>query len=86
MTKLTKTQQALIDQAKRRNSDIICVERFSGQGCEGGRVTGGNREMNAALKLERDGLAERVDYSRSAQMMGNGYTVWNSILKLKLKG
>lgn len=84
--KLNKTQTALIEAARKRNSDTITVERFHGHGCEGGRVSGGNREMSAALKLESMGLAERVAYNRSAQMMGNGYTVWNSILRLRLTG
>jgi hypothetical protein len=81
--KLSQTQQRLISAARLRGGTTT-VEGFLGRGSGGGRISGGWREFNAAQGLVRLGLAERIAYDRSMQMMGNGYNVWNSILRIKL--
>lgn len=79
----TKTQQALLDRLKQQPR--IAVERFYGRGPEGGRVAGGDREVQAALALEQQGVLERVSYSNSAHP-NRGYTIHNTVIVFQMKG
>lgn len=55
MTRLTKTQQILIDRAKLYGG-VAGVDNGSGRGAFGGRVSFGNRERAALHKLRDMGL------------------------------
>ena len=48
-----------------------------GRGSEGGKVSGGYRETDAALKLEARGLLVRVSHSRDTQTW-RGYSIHTS--------
>jgi hypothetical protein len=60
--KFTKTQQALLDQLAKRGR--IGLVRAMGRGPQGGRISAGVREVEAALQLEGAGLLKRVGYVR----------------------
>lgn len=53
--KLTKTQQNLIDQAK-KHGGMFSVDTTSGRGPQGGRVAYGARDRAAMFGLEKMGL------------------------------
>ena len=82
MTKLTKTQQALIDSAKARGG-FFSIESGSGRGAKGGRVSYGSRERAAVHKLAELGLVEitnsvrDVDYTRS-------YSIWSTVVSFRV--
>jgi len=82
MTKLTKTQQALIDSAKARGG-FFSIESGSGRGAKGGRVSYGSRERAAVHKLAELGLVEitnsvrDVDYTR-------GYSIWSTVVSFRV--
>ena len=73
--KLNKTEQKLIDRASDRG--IIVVTRIYGRGKEGGRVTYGQRELNAAFSLVEKGLIVRLRVEK-ATLPNGGYTTWVS--------
>lgn len=58
--KLTKTQNALL--ATLATKGRVTVGRYNGTGPYGGRIRSGNRETEAALKLEAMGLLVRKSY------------------------
>ena len=57
--RLTKTQQALIERAKLRG--VISVTECWGRGAQGGKVSGGAREMKAARDLVKLGVFRQVN-------------------------
>lgn len=83
MSKLTKTQQALIAKA-RRDGGHVQVEAGSGRGAKGGRISYGDREMAAALALIKLGLAVETHRDWSQIWMGNGNTVHSCYVAIKL--
>ena len=60
----TKTQAELLAKLAASSFNRISVERGSGRGPQGGKVSYGNREVRAALALERAGLLVRVSLTR----------------------
>ena len=81
--RLNKTQQALIARAKRDNGHVQ-VEAGSGRGAKGGRINYGDREMAAAMGLIKLGLAVETYRDTSQIWMGNGNTVHNCYVAIKL--
>ena len=58
--RLTKTQQALIDDA-RQQGGRLSVTRASGRGPCGGRIDVGARQRDAMFALEKMGLVRIID-------------------------
>jgi hypothetical protein len=75
MTKFTKTQTELL--ARLALKGRVDVGRYNGLGADGGVVRGGNRETDAALKLEAMGLLVRTSYD-SHRITKNGYSILTS--------
>ena len=86
MTKLTKTQQALLDRANARDGRISSVEACGGKGAKGGRLSWGARERDALNKLAELGLVEIIRIDRSAEWMGNGNTLHCSLYTYQARG
>ena len=86
MTKtFTKAQQKLIADAKASRSGRISVEHAWGRGRQGGRISTGNREWDAAMSLIEAGVMEVVvHHPVSTLAMGGGYTCWVGSRTLKL--
>jgi hypothetical protein len=80
--KLSKTQQKLFDAAKADGR--VSVELVWGRGPEGGRISMGSREFDAAKKLVQAGLLEEVNRITSSTPNG-GYTIHNTIVRLQPK-
>lgn len=81
MTKLTKTQQYLIEQAKK--CDGYTVECISGRGAFGGKIKTGDRQRNALNKLVDQGLA--VIVSRITDVDHNrGNAIWCTSIRYRL--
>jgi hypothetical protein len=66
--KLTKTQQALLETLAQRGR--LGLTRARGRGPQGGKIIGGQREIEAALKLEDAGLLKRIGYVRDRVYQG----------------
>ena len=74
MRKLNKTEAKLMADLKTAYMGRICVTSFLGNGADGGRVRGGSRAVNAAIKLEKLGLLTRVKID-SYQHYQNGWCI-----------
>lgn len=76
--RLTKTQQELIDRAK-RHGGAASVVAGSGRGAFGGRISFGSRERAAMFKLAEMGLVKVThrdtdrDYSRGNCVQGTSF-------------
>ena len=73
MTSLTKTQQALLQQAKARNG-FYSVECGSGRGNKGGRVSFGARNRAALFGLVDAGIVRIVDRQNDIES-NHGYAI-----------
>jgi hypothetical protein len=73
MTKLTKTQQALLDRAQ-THGGAASVVAGGGRGALGGRVSFGSRELDALYKLAEMGLV-RITHRDSDNDYRRGYCV-----------
>lgn len=71
--RLNKTQTELLALAKLKGR--LHVEYYYGQGQQGGRLSGGLRQVNAAQGLARLGLLERTKVDRST-LTNRGYSVF----------
>ncbi len=81
--KLNKTEQMIMNELKKSKHNHYCVSSYYGQGSQGGSVSGGQRELNAGLSLEKKGLIERTNLTRSA-LPDSGYTVHVCSIDYKL--
>ena len=72
MSKLTKTQQKLVERAKRRGYST--VETGAGRGPKGGRLVWGDREVQALHLLVKSGIARITSREGGVESMGNGYS------------
>lgn len=83
--KLTKSEQELIALASRsRMPDRSWgVEKFSGQGRKGGRISGGQRLYNAALSLEQKGIVTTRNKDTSVHS-DRGYGTTHYTMKFAL--
>ena len=68
----TKTQTALLDLIARKGR--IHVSRYVGRGANGAVISGGIREAEAALELERLGYLTRVSFNMNQETKG-GYAI-----------
>lgn len=82
-TKLNKTQQALIERA-RKYGGKASVEAGSGRGAKGGRISYGRRELEALWALRDAGLIE-VTHRDTDNDTNRGYTVRRSSFLYALK-
>ena len=75
MRKLNKTEQKIMDRLNERGS--MGIERCSGRGPEGGKVSEGGREWNAGMKLVKDGLVRgsEIIHTRDTR---HGYTIFHA--------
>lgn len=69
---MTKTQAALLETLARRG--FVCVETYHGHGGKGGRISGGAREINAAIGLVKKGLLVRKNHTHSV-VYNHGYGI-----------
>lgn len=81
--KLNKTETKLIASLKASDSNRIGVERYHGQGGDGGRVSGGSREFNAGLSLIEKKLVVREGEIHRSTLYKNGYAVHVSSMTLR---
>lgn len=70
---LTKTQQQLIAEARRRGG-LFSVSRVQGRGAQGGKINYGSRQRDALFGLEKLGMVRIVD-RQSDTDYNRGYAV-----------
>ena len=63
---MTKTEAKILADLAASRYGRICVSRGYGRGPEGGKISYGDREVKAALKLEAKGLLARVSYDKNS--------------------
>lgn len=84
MSRLTKTQTALVTAAQRRGG-TYSVECGSGRGSRGGRISFGSRERDALFALEKAGVVRITGrQSDGTWWTGNGNQVRTTILTFEL--
>jgi hypothetical protein len=81
--KLTKTQQRLLEQAKRHGGDYS-IETGSGRGAKGGRISYGDRERAALFALEAAGLVRITWRQGSNWFTGNGNSVYGTVFAYEI--
>ncbi len=72
MAVLSRSQQRIMDRAQKHG--LVSVERYSGTAAQGVQVSGGGREVNAALRLVEMGLLQ-ILYKKSCVRYRNEYGV-----------
>mgnify|MGYP003651800055 CR=1 FL=1 len=82
--KLNKTESALMERLNGSRFGLVNVSSLSGHGPEGGKVSEGRRERNAANKLVEKGLII-VSSHHSTPVTDCGYTIFVTDITYKLK-
>jgi hypothetical protein len=81
---MNKTATSLLKNwAVRKYFPFLTVESYSGRGPEGGRVSGGYRDCQAAKTLESLGYLKHMFTERSPISHG-GYTTWTHMSRYEV--